>query len=283
MKLALCIPVINHQIETEQCIKSFKDNVDNWQDIELLIIDNGSEIPATEWGIEGVDERSILRNEKNVGVLPALQQAYEYFKYSEVEYIFFTHNDVTMFEKGWDTKIIKTLEGINAGHFKGVGVAGFYGAKGLGTSELYVRDYQMHQLVRVENVSNCNRMPAGHNYRNIKGPENWEQVAVMDGFSLIVSTKFLNEQNGFDTNLPAHHMYDNHTCMQAIDRGYMNIVIAMDAVHHGGVTDVSENWNEPFGLDKAEIHRLAHYPYFYNYWKRGGHDNQNVTLPYMTQ
>lgn len=115
-----------------------------------------------------------------------------------------------------------------------------------------------------------------------------KRVAVMDGFSLIVSREFLDKNGGFDTNLPPHHMYDNHTCMQAIDLGYQNIVISMDALHRGGMTDVHEEWNDVFGKSKADIHRDAHYPYFYNYWspesaeKRKAEGKLGITLPHRS-
>lgn len=278
MKLALVIPVLNHRDETIACVESFKSTADNWHDIELLIVDNGSTIPASEWGIEGTTLDNFLRFETNQGVLPAQDAAY---RHTNADYIFFTHNDVTMFERGWDTKVIQEIEGINAGHSKGIGVAGFFGSKGLGTPEVYVYPYVINQLVRVENVSGCTRMPAAHGYRPVNG--RWESVAVLDGFSLIISRAFLDEQEGFDKNLPPHHMYDNHTCLQAIDRGYMNIVIPMDALHHGGVTDVSEDWSKGFGKTKSEIHQDAHYPYFYNYWKPGSEQEEhsyNIYLPF---
>lgn len=266
MKLALAIPVINHRQETVDCIDSFKGTADSWPDIELMLIDNGSEVPVLEWGIVGVGPSNVIRNEQNAGVLPALQQAYEG---TAADYILYTHNDVTIFEQGWDTKIKRIL-----GELETVGVAGFFGAKGIGTPQLYREPYQMNQLVRVDNISGCHRMPSGHNYRLPRGE--WEAAAVMDGFCLIVSRKFLDENGGFDLNLPPHHNYDNHTCLQSLDRGFRNIVISMDAYHHGGVTDVSEPWNEVFGKSKADIHRDAHYPYFYEYWRPGRHD---VHLP----
>lgn len=281
MNLSLVMFCLNQQEMTQKMVDSWRSTADDWEDIDFLLIDNGSEVPASEWGL-GLKNKQIIRNEVNAGVLGSMQQAYEH---TTGDYILYTHNDVEMFEQGWDTKLKQTLEGINAGQPKGVGVAGFFGAKGIGVPPLYQAPYQMQQLIRVENVSNCHRMPSGHGHRPVNGE--WEKVAVMDGFSLCVSRKFLNEQNGFDLNLPPHHMYDNHTCLQAIDRRYLNIVVPMDAFHHGGQTDVKENWNTPFGKSKAEIHAEAHYPYFYNYWSPEGAEErrkqglQGLQLPFF--
>lgn len=262
VSLSFSLLAINHEEETKKYLNSFKDNADKWQDLELKFVDNGSEKSMTEWGI--AKENEIIRNDVNVGVVMGMQQIYEQ---TTSDYIIIVHNDVEMFEKGWDTKLKRILDEVKPG------VAGFFGAKGLGTSELYRVPYQMHQLIRIENVSGAYRMPAGHGHRPPRGE--WEPVTMMDGFSMIFSRKFLDENGGFDTNLPPHHMYDAHTCLQSLDLGYRNIVISMDCFHHGGMTDVHERWNEPFGMDKAEIHRLAHYPYFYMYWKPGSMQEQH--------
>lgn len=296
MKLGLAIPVINHEIETVECLESFRKHADHWNDIQKLIIDNGSEIPVSEWYL-GLD---VVRNERNIGVLPALQQAYRYLsnryvavtgrsyhpnsvhQFESVDYIFFTHNDVTVYEHGWDSKIKEAIE--LAERSGPVGVAGFFGSKGIGTSDLYQKPYEMSQLVRCDNVSSCWRMDKVHGHRPVEGL--FEQVAVLDGFAMIVSTKFLKEQEGFDMKTGPHHNYDQNVCLDSIDLGYQNIVIPMDAKHHGGVTDVSEAWNEPFSKTKEEIHQEAHYPYFYDKWSPSGSVERKklgrlgITLPY---
>lgn len=263
MSLALVIPVLNHGEETVRCASSFRETAAAWKSIELLLVDNGSEPPAAGWGIEGA---TILRNDVNVGVLHALDQAY---RATTADVIVFAHNDLLMFEPGWDSKI--------AGVFrrrKRVGVAGLFGAKGLGTASLYVAPYALGQLQRRENVSGCWRMPSQHGHRRPRGEV--EPVAVVDGFCLIVRRALLDALGGFDRRLPPHHNYDNHTCLQSLELGYENVVIDLDAFHHGGVTDVSEPWNEPFGKSKQEIHEEAHYPFFYEYWRPG---NRSVSLP----
>ncbi len=263
MRLALVTPVLNHRDETLRCLDSFRTYARDWDEIELIVVDNGSSLPVSEWGIEAA---LFIRNEVNVGVLPALEQAY---RQATADYLFFTHNDVVMYEPEWDAKLVRALA--DAGN---VGVAGLFGAKGLGTPDLYKTPYHIAQLGRRENVSGCWRMPAVHGYRPPRGE--WERVAVLDGFSLIVKRTLVDDLGGFDLNLPPHHNYDNHTCLQSLDRGLVNIVVAADAYHHGGLTDVSEPWNEPFGKSKAEIHRDAHYPYFYEYWRPG---KRRVALP----
>lgn len=259
MKLVYAMPVMNQREVTLQSVQSFKQTQTSL-DVPLIIVDNGSNPKVESW-IEHLDSNDYVHtNAVNVGVLPALNQIYEIAKkHYQADYIFYTHNDVLMFEKGWDEKLMRILSEVD-----NVGVAGFYGAKGIGTADIYQTPYVMQQLIRIENVSNCNRMDRAHGYRNIRSGE-WEEVAVMDGFSLIVSTKLLDQLKGFDTRTGVHHNYDNNVCMDSWNLGYRNIVISMDAQHLGGRTDVGEDWATPFGKTKQQVHIEAHYP-FYEKW-----------------
>ena len=273
IRLGAVFFAINQPEMTQKMFDQLRSNqIDN---TPLLIIDNGSNPPLRSW-LKGLKETdSVIRNEVNVGVMPAMNQAYAFFK-NHVDYIFFTHNDVFIYERGWDAKIKRILWTT-----PNVGCAGFYGAKGLGSDELYKIPYQMSQLARFENVSNCNRMEAAvHGFRPIAQGRETEQVATLDGFSLIVNVELLNKTGGFDRNYPVHHNYDNDICLESLDKGYDNIVIAMDAQHIGGQTDVKEDWNKPFGKTKQQIHIDAH-PVMYEKWspKNVANGLHKISLP----
>ena len=267
MKIIVVMPLINQKEMTQKALSSFKDNQRG--DTNYILVDNGSEDFVRNW-IEGLTEGDlVIRNEINVGLLQTCNQAWQVLKNTDTDYIFYTHNDVLMFEEGWDVKLARILEHennrIDIPDLKKVGVAGFYGAKGIGTPDIYHAPYAMQQMIRIENVSDCNRMDKVHGYRNIRGGLETENVAVMDGFSLIVNKNLLNMIDGFDRTYPPHHMYDNDICMESIDKGFRNIVVSMDAQHIGGQTDVKEAWEKPFGKTKQQIHEEAH-PVFYKKW-----------------
>ena len=67
----------------------------------------------------------------------------------------------------------------------------------------------------------------------------------------------------------------------------------MDAEHLSGYTDCKEDWtkNTPGWecVDRSEVHRLAHYPYFYNKWSPQGAEEREkqgrlgITLPQMVR
>lgn len=282
MRIAVSFPVINQKELTNEVLASFKNT--ETQENQFIIVDNGSDDFVRDWIVGLTGDDLVIRNGSNEGVIKAYNQVWQVLKNTNIDYVLFTHNDVMMYEQGWDIKLKRILHHennrIDIPDIKKVGVAGFYGAKGIGTSDIYSSPYRMQQLIRLENVSNANRMDKVHGYRNIRGNAEVEDVAVQDGFSLIVSMELLNKLGGFDRSFPPHHMYDNDICLESLDKGYRNIVIAMNCQHLGGRTDIGEEWEKPFGKTKAQIHEEAH-PIFYKKWspenvKNGTH---NIKLP----
>lgn len=272
MNITLAVLVLNQPEMTQQFLDKIRETEGSAK-LPLLIIDNGSTPPVRSW-LKGLrDGDNVLRNEENVGVMPAMNQAHHVLK-DITDYIFFPHNDLLIHEKNWDDKLVRVLSGL-----PDCGTAGFYGAKGIGTGDIYRSPYVMQQMIRLENVSACHRMNAAiHGFRPPHGET--EKVAVMDGFSLIVRTELLNKLGGFDRSYPPHHNYDNDICLESLDKGYSNYVISMDAEHLGGRTDVGEDWAKGFGKTKAEIHRDSH-PVMYNKWSPKNVENgiHKISMP----
>lgn len=262
ISLSVSIPVLNQPDSTQQTLNSLKRLQS--RDIRYIIVDNGSIPPVRDWliGLSGDD--IVIRNENNVGLPKALNQS---MLVSEDDYVFHTHSDISMFEQDWDLKTIKSIE--EAGN---VGVAGFYGAYGIGTNDIYRAPYHFSQMVRVIPVAGlkCKQDPKIHGHSQFS--DDWREVAVLDGFSLIVKNdgqlKFWNNS--------VHHMYDNDICLEAIDKGMKVICINMDIRHHGGRTDVGEDWASGFGKTKDQVHKDSHVP-FYEKWRPG---NRNISLPF---
>ena len=257
MNITVAVLVMNQREVTQQFLDQMRKTEGDTK-LPLLIIDNGSNPPVRDWLIGLREGDFVVRNEENVGVMPAMNQAHQVLKNTS-DFIFFVHNDVMVYEDGWAGKLVRVLS-----ELPDCGVAGFYGAKAIGHPNIYNMPYEMSQLARGECVSACHRMNAAvHGFR----PPRWEheKVAVLDGFSLAVRTELLNKLGGFDRSYPIHHNYDNDICLESLNAGYSNYVIAMDAQHLGGRTDVGENWAEPFGKTKQQVHIDAH-PVMYNKW-----------------
>lgn len=260
MVIDICIPTLNQREAAQNSFSSLKARQKN--DNRYIIVDNGSTPPVREWliGLSGDD--IVIRNDENVGLPKALNQARVV---SKADYIFNTHSDIYMFEQDWDEKVAQAIE--EAGN---VGVAGFFGAMGIGTSDIYHSPYLMQQMVRTNTISGnrCKLNPAIHGQMQFS--QLWLQCAVLDGFSLICKKELKFWQDS------VHHCYDNQIALESIDRGLKNICINLDVDHLGGKTDVGEDWASPFGKTKQQIHEESHLP-FYEYWRPGKH---NICLPY---
>lgn len=198
-----------------------------------------------------------IRNDKNFGVYRTFQQAaVSLFEYASYDYIFYSHNDVEMVEYGWDEKLKRILQKIESK--RGVpGVCGMFGAKGLGTPDIYKSPYDFRQLVRWD----CHTVESMASAGGAELKKDYERVVTLDGFSLIVSREFFyyGLKRKFDyESYPPHHNYDNDICLSSHFAGYENYVIDVDCIHHGGVTSTREKWAEGMNTTDLQIHREAH-------------------------
>jgi len=103
-----------------------------------------------------------------------------------------------------------------------------------------------------------------HGFRNMEN--NFENVAVFDGFFIAVKAELLKKTEGFGGKgkIKFHHNYDNLLSLQSLEFGYENILIPLNINHIGGQTDVGEDWATGFGKTKQQVHQEAHPP-FYEY------------------
>jgi len=254
-KLTVTIPVLNQQEITQKTLTALKSLQKN--DNRFIIVDNGCDVFVRKWlmGLTGDD--MVIKNDTNVGLPKALNQARFM---SKTEYIFNTHSDIVMYEQDWDQKILDTIEQAKRELGSSIGVAGFFGALGIGTSDIYHSPYQMQQLVRTQTLSGdkCKLNQAIHH--QAKFTQNYAKCAVLDGFGLICRND-LTFWEGFGPM----HMYDSGVCLDSIKTGYKNIVINMDIDHIGGQTEVKEDCFSHMGKTKQQVHEEAHPPFYERY------------------
>ena len=242
MRFAIAIPILNQFESFYKTINSLQAT--QFYDNRIIILDNGSseELDFNKFEFD-VKLDIYHKEEKNIGVPKALNKILDLSKKlrEQVDYVFFTHSDIEMFENHWDLKVQKAIE-----ENGNVGVAGFYGAMGIGTGDIYKTPYQMQQLVRTNPIAGnrCKQDPRIHGH--IQFNQDWIKCGVLDGFSLIVQNKGVLR---FDESFGEHHMYDNDICLQAYANYKDVICINCDVIHYGGRTDVNESWNKEFGKD----------------------------------
>lgn len=273
-KISVVIPVMNQKDSTIETIKSFLSTAQNPKDFNWIIIDNNSDEEVVNWFPQIMQEANfdcgkffVYRNKENVGVTQSLNQAWKMNAVLEeadrAEYLFYSHNDVVIEEKGWDIKVSDYLDILGD-----VGVMGFGGARGIGSPDIYKTPYNIWQLARVDFISNMREaMVHGRRMTNTV-----EKVAVLDGFALIVNTKLLDKVNGFDTDVsPIHHSYDNDMCLESITNGYTNYVINVACHHNGGRTATRSDytsWLKEQGVEEGDskIHADTHIK-LYEKWR----------------
>jgi hypothetical protein len=256
------VPVLNQHDETKRFVQTWFERAKG--EFRLLFIDNGSRIPIQETDFfrewKTLHPVECLRNETNVGVYPTFQQAAEIV---DSEFIFYTHNDVEMIEFGWDEKLNQILSTIKQ-HHGTPGVCGMFGAKGIGSPDIYKAPYHFTQMVRWDCLTVESMVGAGGRRLN----HLYERVMVLDGFSLIVSREMIARALGgrFDCDrYPVHHMYDQDICLGSHFGGFANYAIDLDCRHHGGITSTREKWAEGMGSTDLKIHREAHRVFYEKY------------------
>ena len=249
--LTVVIPVYNQFALMEQLMQTWFDLMKT--NVKFLFIDNGSAELLSDQSFFVTWQRKyrvrVLRNDQNVGVYPTFQQGYDS---SDTELIFFSHSDVEMCEYGWDEKIISIYRRLEK-----PGVFGMFGAKGIGTPEIYRAPYDFRQLMRWDCITVESMLHGGARLIN----SDYERIMVLDGFSMIVVRNMVVDamNSKFDhERYPVHHCYDLDVSLDSHFGGYHNYVIDVDCKHHGGATSTREKWAEKFNTTDLAIHRKAH-------------------------
>ena len=185
---------------------------------------------------------------KRCGPVASLQRGY---KHTTAPIIAFIHDDVEIFEDGWDAAVLEEFNRPN------VGVVGFGGATGLGSPDIYKVPYQLQQLARYGYASNDTdwKTHGGH----FTGSR---EVAVLDGFCLIVRRELLDKCGGWPVTKMLFHNYDFYLCAIARRMGYKVRQIGVHCHHSGGLTSTTANYNNwimrEHGRTDSEEHSRAH-------------------------
>ena len=162
MRLAICVATMRDEVWPGQ-IETWISSSTYWPPIEVYTQHN--------------------TKENNLGVVGSYQELY---RQSKEEVLVFAHDDVTMRERGWNERVLKEFED------ERVAVAGFGGATWHGTDDLYKRPYQLSNLRRGGYGSNVDDAEQhGERFTGAK------DVAVLDGFALVVRRSFLDRIDGW--------------------------------------------------------------------------------------
>lgn len=186
--------------------------------------------------------------EDNMGVVGSYQWLYENTQDHDV--LAYLHDDVTLYNQDWDHRILREFDDPR------VGVVGFGGGLRHGTADLYKTPYRLQQLARDNYLSNTDDAET-HGTRFLASTE----VAVLDGFALIVRKALLDKTGGWPVDHLRFHCYDYWVCCAAHRHGYSVRVVGEKCQHHGGRTSVGaayNDWCRGLGTTDLEIHQDSH-------------------------
>ena len=181
-------------------------------------------LPAYQRGFEATEARKVITTE-------GLDDGHEF------EYLAYLHDDVLLNDSTWPERVLAEFED------PAVGLVGFGGALGHGTSGLYRDPYDYKQLAREDFLSNM--VDAENHGKRFTGSC---EVAVLDGFALIVRREVLEKAGGWNAaiellsngnvNEPLHHCYDYWLSCITRRLGYRVRLVGVSCEHKGGSTYV---------------------------------------------
>jgi glycosyltransferase involved in cell wall biosynthesis len=216
MKLTIAIPVFNQIEETKGEWGCLVANTVNRDNVELLVINNGSTDGTKEFLEKFVfpyfPDHRIIDHEENIGMLASMQEAY---KESKGDVIAILHNDVYVLDYGWNDDVMQQFE-----LDPKLGLAGFLGAKGIGKTG--GRMFTMSNMLEAE-----------YHGERVQGVKD---AIVFDGLSLICRREMLDSVGGFDQNYTYHHFYDRDISCASYFAGWHNKVIGIYCHHRSGIT-----------------------------------------------
>ncbi len=189
---------------------------------------------GTRWPVRKIDGSK--------GMLEAYQQGY---KESSADVLAYIHDDVLIREQDWHGRIEKEFEDPT------VGLVGFGGALVHGSPDLYKVPYKLQQLGRSGYRSNVDDAEVhGERFTEVC------DVAVLDGFCLIICRNLLDMVGGWPIGLPiGYSLYDYWICASAHRCNYRNRLVGIRSHHFGGMTAVGMNLAEGSGAAHVAAHR----------------------------
>jgi hypothetical protein len=180
----------------------WRDCVDSWQDtargrLNCVIVADKDVIPAYDRGYRATTE----------------------------EVLGYCHDDLVIYESGWNTRILKEFEDPT------VGMVGFTGALGHGTTDLYSpAGYHLPNLARQTFMSNM-RDAEKHGVR-FAGERD---VAVCDGLGIFVYREILERVGGWKAAAPyGYWLYSEFLSCETRRQGYRIRMVGIDCLHLGG-------------------------------------------------
>lgn len=186
---------------------------------------------------------------KGFGVIGHYQSGWKIAIENNNHTIAYFHNDVRVDEQ-WGPRVTQEFADPS------VGVVGFGGALQHGSSDIYKTPYRLQQLGRSYYLSNVDDAEV-HGERFTGSCD----VAVLDGFSLIVRRSLLDRTGGWPVDHFSFHCYDYWVCCMAHRLGYKVRLVGVRCHHYGGLSSTTQEyqkWRNQQGTSDSGDHDKGH-------------------------
>ena len=236
-----------------------------------VIIDNGSETPYKCCKTMNDKKIDVIRNANNIGFYRPLLQLFE--KYPDEEYIGIMHNDLMLYEKGWDRRMLMAFE-----EDPELGLIGLCGSKEVdergGRGAYTVCNFMGREVPVGDQIWKGQDPSAG---RRIDGIE---PAIVLDSlfmlFRRIVIPQLEHSMDDWN-DITLAHFYDRIWPIRTIEAGFHVVTMGSDNDHIGGLTTTGseryrddcikwlEDRNIPFDNPETEMYLVAERRYLSEY------------------
>lgn len=272
MKLVV-VTASTNPLRALSCLKS-------WGNIPTIIVCNGCEPLVDHPDLANV---TWVVNKDYLGTVPAFRRGVDFaLDHTDADVIACLHDDLELLDADWGAKVLRAFERRPA-----CGLAGFGGALGLGSDDLYKAPYHPMQLARSGFRSNLVDADV-HGIRSLLA----EQVAALDGFSQIGRREFFQglrmSHAGLAVDGPierpwtvmedlgvVHHCYDAMIACLAARYGWQTWYLPIRCRHYGGQTAVGDAGYQSWAKTKIPDGDMG----FWQFAHKICHQNFNDVLP----
>lgn len=225
INFTIAIPCLGKLAALKGCVASVLGTLAHPEQTELILFDQD---PSDRWGwwarkyLSSMVGRLVVMEAPGNAGLPKAHNRMASVATGTSKAIAYLHNDVLIYDKGWDTRVLQLFEAVSK-----VGVIGFAGARGVGANGSRYEFWSNMLEAEIHGSRGYNVLP----------------VAMLDGFSLIVNRELLKTV-GWDESYPIHHYYDYDICTTAHSLGWRNLLCGVRCHHLSGITNAGKAYND---------------------------------------
>lgn len=247
--LSVVIPVRNMHEITEECIT----NLNNFAQgpLDIIVIDNASDVKFPNQ----FNNVRVIYNTLNLGFWPSMWQG---LAIAESQYVLMMHNDVLVYDKDFDRRIIDEFV-LN----EKLGAVGFFGGRGVDSNggRGHPEGNMLGKRYGTPQSAHGHLLTEDH------------PAVVFDSLAICLNKNTLHLID--PETIPPHHWTDRLLCLRLIRAGFHCLTVGIGFDHGGSFTAAtnsmntfSEDWCNSKNLKLEDTWELTLYNYGLRMFKR---------------